>query len=125
MFDHVGLYASNFERSKAFYGAVLPPLGYNLLEDNQAGERRWLVFGAAPPPPFFVVAWFPDRSVQPIHFAFSAPSARAVDSFHAAGLAAGGTDNGAPGPRATPRPHYAAFLLDPDGNNVEAGFRER
>ena len=98
MFDHVGIYASNLERSKVFYEAVLPPLGYELLEDNEAGESRW---------------------------ALSAPSVQAVDSFHAAGLGAGGTDNGTPGPRATPRPYYAAFLLDPDGNNVEAGFRER
>jgi catechol 2,3-dioxygenase-like lactoylglutathione lyase family enzyme len=85
MFDHVGIYASNLDRSKMFYEAA------PLIEDNKAGESRWLVFGAAPPPPFFVVAWSPDRSVQPIHLAFSASSARAVDSFHAAGLGAGGT----------------------------------
>ena len=64
-------------------------------------------------------------SRSPIHLAFKAASRAAVDAFHRAALAAGGTDNGAPGPRGPAEmKYYAAFVLDPDGNNVEAGVRE-
>ena len=123
MFDHVGVHVSDYEASKGFYSSTLPGLGYELLQENEAGGGRWLVFGVGAPAPFFVVAWSPDRAVQPVHLAFSAPSESAVDRFHAAGLSAGGKDNGQPGPRPGPSPYYAAYLLDPDGFNVEAGFR--
>ncbi len=123
MFDHVGVHVSDFAAGKRFYSAIMSELGFELLQENEAGGGRWLVFGAGPAAPFFVVAWAPDRSVAPVHLAFMASSTSAVDSFHAAGLAAGGRDNGPPGPRAGVTPYYAAYLLDPDGLNVEAGFR--
>lgn len=64
-------------------------------------------------------------SSSPIHLAFKAPDRKAVDAFHASGLAAGGRDNGTPGPRGPAgMDYYGAFLLDPDGNNIEAGVRE-
>ena len=124
MFDHVGVYVSDYEASKSFYRTTLSALGYELLQENEAGGGRWLVFGVGDPAPFFVVAWSPDRSAQPVHLAFAAPSKSAVDRFHAAGLSAGGSDNGPPGPRPGRSPYYAAYLLDPDGSNVEAGFRD-
>jgi len=64
-------------------------------------------------------------SSAPDHLAFTAPDDRAVDAFYRAGLSAGGTDNGPPGPRKSSTRCYAAFLIDPDGNNVEASHRER
>src|SRR5215510_8299726 len=130
MFDHVGIVASDLERGKRFYEAVLEPLGHRLLEDHtQPDGTGWLVFGTGrPQSPFFVVAagrpsfWAaghePARS--PIHVAFSAPSKDAVDRFHAAGLSRGVRSNGEPGIRR--KPYYCAFLIDPDGNNVEAGL---
>ena len=124
MFDHVGIHVADFEAAKAFYGAVLPELGYACLEDNEAGGSRWLVFAAHPDEPFLVVAYSPERAAEPVHLAFVASSREAVDRFHEAGLAAGGSDNGAPGPRRTHYGYYAAFLFDPDGNNIEAGVRE-
>ncbi len=125
MFDHVGLHVSSLEVSREFYSAVLPTLGFSLLQDNEAGGSRWLVYGSEVDSPFFVVSCSPGRRVEPVHLAFSAPSAEAVDRFHAAGLSAGATDHGAPGPRPARSRYYAAYLLDPDGNNIEAGFRAR
>ncbi len=124
MFDHVGIHVSDLEASKAFYVAALSPLGCRLLAEHGAGGSRWLVFGSGEAEPFFVVASSPDRDAKPIHLAWVAPSEEAVERFHEAGLAAGGADNGAPGPRPARKPYYAAFLHDPDGNNVEAGYRE-
>ena len=123
MFDHVGIHVSDLETSKRFYSAILAELGYELLQENEAGGGRWLVFGTGAVAPFLVVASSPDRAVEPVHLALVAPSPTSVDRFHAAGLAAGGRDHGAPGPRAGASPYYAAYLLDPDGLNVEAGFR--
>jgi catechol 2,3-dioxygenase-like lactoylglutathione lyase family enzyme len=115
MIDHVTANVSDFERAKRFYVQALEPLGYSLrMEfDGAAG------FGAAEGMPDF---WIGSRSERgATHVAFSAPDRAAVDAFHAAALEAGGTDNGAPGLR----PHYhetyyAAFVHDPDGNNLEA-----
>ena len=122
-FDHVGLHVRDLDASRAFYTAALAPLGIVCLQDH-----GWLVFGnpgGVPAAPFFVVASDPERTPDRIHVAFRATSEAAVDAFHAAGLAAGGTDHGAPGPRPVRPPgrYYAAYLLDPDGNNVEAGVR--
>ncbi len=96
MFDHVGLPVSDFARSLSFYRAALEPLGYGLeSHDAQAG-------GA-------------------LHLAFQAKDRASVQRFHAAALAAGGKDNGKPGPRPSyGETYYAAFVLDPDGHNVEA-----
>lgn len=123
MFDHLGIHVRDLEASEAFYTAALEPLGISLVGEHAMGESRWLVYGTGPGEPFLVVACHPDRSPDPIHVALVASSEEAVARFHAGGLGAGGTDHGAPGPRAASGPYYAAYLLDPDGNNVEAGFR--
>ncbi len=111
MIDHTGLTASDFARSKAFYAAALAPIGYTLLADfpDAAG------FGEAPKPDFWV--GHGTANEPRVHVAFRASRRALVDAFHRAALAAGGRDNGAPGPR----PHYhenyyGAFVLDPDGH---------
>jgi catechol 2,3-dioxygenase-like lactoylglutathione lyase family enzyme len=97
MLDHVGVRVSDFERSKRFYEEALSPLGYELIWIGQ-GEPG-----------------------DPIHVAFSAADRATVKAFHEAALAAGGRDNGRPGLRPEYHPsYYAAFVLDPDGNNIEA-----
>jgi catechol 2,3-dioxygenase-like lactoylglutathione lyase family enzyme len=115
MIDHTGLGVSDLGRSKAFYAAALKPLGYALLMefDPFAG------FGEPPKPDF----WIGQGKVNdpPLHVAFRAKDRTTVDAFHAAALAAGGRDNGAPGLRPHYHPHYyGAFVLDPDGHNIEA-----
>lgn len=121
MLDHVGLEVGDYERSKAFYAAALEPLGVRLLMefgDSAAGFGEETEYG---PKPYF---WIQSRGrsvVSGAHVAFAGRDRAAVDAFHAAALAAGATDNGAPGPRPIYHPsYYGAFVLDPDGNNVEA-----
>jgi catechol 2,3-dioxygenase-like lactoylglutathione lyase family enzyme len=112
---HVGLGVSDLEQSKAFYQQALGPLGYQLLTERDGAAG----FGRNGKPDFFVHANRPLSG--PTHVAIASPDRATVQAFHAAGLAAGGRDDGPPGPR----PHYhqdyyGAFVLDPDGNNVEA-----
>jgi catechol 2,3-dioxygenase-like lactoylglutathione lyase family enzyme len=122
MLDHVGIEVGDFARSKEFYEAALEPLGIRLLmepvEGTSAGFGKDTPQG---PNPFF---WIGARGRPPVrgtHVAFGVRSTDQVDAFHAAALAAGGTDNGPPGPRPIYHPgYYGAFVLDPDGNNVEA-----
>jgi catechol 2,3-dioxygenase-like lactoylglutathione lyase family enzyme len=133
VFDHVGIVVANLDVARAFYGAALAPLQYRLLQDlAESPVAGRLVFGrGGRGDPFFVVAagrpsfWSAGNVAgdAPDHLAFVAPNRAAVDAFHRAGLASGGRDNGAPGPRRSSTEYYAAFLIDPDGNNVEAGFR--
>ncbi len=117
MIDHTTFAVSSLERSKAFYAQALAPLGITLLVEvtaEQSGGRAFAGFGADRP--FF---WIGDGGppVSGVHVAFRAE----VDALYAAGLAAGGRDNGGPGVRAYYHPHYyGAFVLDPDGNNIEA-----
>jgi catechol 2,3-dioxygenase-like lactoylglutathione lyase family enzyme len=115
MIDHVGLGVSELERSKAFYQQALGPLGYTVLIERGGSAG----FGVNGKPDFWIHA---NRPVSgPMHVAVASPDRATVQAFHAAGLAAGGRDNGAPGPR--PQYHesyYGAFVLDPDGNNIEA-----
>lgn len=123
MLDHVGLAVSDLARSRAFYEAALAPLGFAVHAEvaaavNPSGGDA-VGFGA-PNDPFF---WIGDneRVGEGNHIAFRAEDRAAVDAFHAAALAAGGTDHGAPGLRPHYHPnYYAAFVLDPDGFNVEA-----
>ena len=129
MFDHLGIVFRDLRKAGAFYRAVMAPLGIRLLEDHTAADGSgWLVFSTgAPESPFFVVAagqpsfWtgVHEAARSPAHVAFKAPSREAVDAFHAAGLAAGARNNGDPGVRRGR--YYCAFLIDPDGNNIEAG----
>ena len=109
MYDHVGLKVKSVAAAERFYKAALDPLGLVLDKSGGLGPKGkpglWLSEGVA----------------GPVHVAFRAPNRKAVDRFHAAGLKAGGRDNGAPGVRRDYSPtYYAAFLIDPDGNNVEA-----
>ncbi|MCE9671008.1 VOC family protein [Myxococcus stipitatus] len=116
MFDHVGLKVKDLDASIRFYTAALAPLGYVLCsrDDGSAG------FGPTGEPSLWLYAT-PGLENPGTHVAFRASQRGAVDRFHAAGLEAGGKDNGRPGVRADYSPtYYAAFLVDPDGNNVEA-----
>jgi catechol 2,3-dioxygenase-like lactoylglutathione lyase family enzyme len=108
LIDHVHLVVSNLEASKAFYRAVLHSLGRDL-----SGEGEGYFFADE----LFVT---PGDSLSHIHFAFQTESRDEVHQFYEAALAAGGIDNGAPGERHYHPGYYAAFVLDPDGNNVEA-----
>ena len=122
MIDHTGVGVSDFERSKAFYGAALAPIGYaKLLEfgPEVTGTTSVAGYGEPPKPDFWIHAGTPN--VPPIHVAFRVPTRAIVRAFHAAALAAGGTCNGPPGLRPHYHPdYYGAFVRDPDGNNVEA-----
>jgi catechol 2,3-dioxygenase-like lactoylglutathione lyase family enzyme len=113
MLDHVKIPTTDLEASKRFYEAVLPSVGMKLVMGTE-GER-W-GFGEQFPHFWIGVGQNPTQ----VHVAFRASSADQVDAFHAAGLAAGGTDNGAPGPRPYHPEYYGAFILDPDGHNIEA-----
>jgi catechol 2,3-dioxygenase-like lactoylglutathione lyase family enzyme len=124
MIDHISIGARNIATSKRFYDAALQALGYRCLSDSPES----LGYGVKVPG-FWVSA--SERPVAPdtrsgLHFCFSAPSRKAVDGFHAAGLASGGRDNGPPGLRAAyGAGYYAAFLIDPDGYRIEAYFAEQ
>ena len=115
MIDHFTLHVSDYAKSKAFYLAALAPLGYELImEFGPAGG-----FGVAGKPDFWVAQGEPTRPT--FHVAFRAADRAQVDAFHAAAMAAGATDNGAPGLRPHYHPnYYGAFVLDPDGQNIEA-----
>jgi catechol 2,3-dioxygenase-like lactoylglutathione lyase family enzyme len=122
MLDHVGFAVSDLERARKFYQQTLSPLGIMLIYDitaEQTDGEAYLGFGEDQRPYFWVGTG--ERFGGNIHVAFLAETRGLVDQFHTAGLKAGGKDNGAPGLR----PHYhknyyGAFVLDPDGNNIEA-----
>ena len=107
LIDHLHLKVKDLEASKRFYKAAMEALGVPLVEgkDHFFADELWVDVGPA---------------VAHVHFAFQAKDRAMVDRFHAAVLAAGGRDNGAPGERPYHPGYYAAFALDPDGNNVEA-----
>jgi catechol 2,3-dioxygenase-like lactoylglutathione lyase family enzyme len=110
--------------SRRFYEAALAPLGFDLLHSDEGQAGFGLRGRDRSADDFWVMAG--DAPHTGIHVAFAAPDRAAVDAFHAAALASGGRDNGAPGLR--PEYHagyYAAFVLDPDGNNVEAVCHDR
>jgi len=114
MLDHVTLRVHDLAASKAFYLATLKPLGYAAIMDFPEGCG----LGAGGKPDFWLVH---DPAASPQHVAFAAPSRAAVDAFHAAALAAGGKDNGAPGLRLHYHPnYYGAFVDDPTGHHMEA-----
>jgi catechol 2,3-dioxygenase-like lactoylglutathione lyase family enzyme len=124
MIDHITLTVTDYPRSKAFYEKALAPLGIKLI----AQYGVYAGFGLQSNPFFWIGAKAPDfwtavhkAGVSPTHVAFNAKDRASVDAFYAAGIAAGAKDNGPPGPRALYHPHYyGAFVLDPDGNNIEA-----
>jgi catechol 2,3-dioxygenase-like lactoylglutathione lyase family enzyme len=123
MIDHVGFPVSDYERSKAFYGKALAPLGYTLIMEIAADRTESgspaAGFGKDGKPDFWIGGEGGLKGI--VHVAIAADDRRAVDAFYGAALAAGGKDNGGPGLR--PQYHssyYGAFVLDPDGHNVEA-----
>jgi catechol 2,3-dioxygenase-like lactoylglutathione lyase family enzyme len=122
MIDHLGFNCRDVAASRAFYDAALAPLGIGLIAEygpDQTGGPTFLGYGENGKPDF----WFGDdpQLGNKLHVAFLAQDRATVDAFHAAALAAGGTDNGAPGVRAIYHPnYYGAFVLDPDGHNIEA-----
>jgi len=117
MFDHVGVNVRDFERSRAFYRQALEPLG---LQETMAFEEwKAAAFGPEGKYEFWVAQREPYGTGT--HVAFSCDDRETVDAFHAAALAAGGTDNGPAGIREHYHPtYYGAFVLDPDGKNIEA-----
>jgi catechol 2,3-dioxygenase-like lactoylglutathione lyase family enzyme len=129
MFDHVGIVVSDLKRSAELYAHMLEPLGLRIVEKHETGPNEgWVVISSGEPAsPFFVIAggrpsFWRDKAAagtSPVHLCFTAPSRVAVDRFHRSGLEHGAVDNGSPGVRRPP--FYCAFLLDPDGNNIEAG----
>jgi len=122
MIDHIGLDVSDVVRSRSFYAEALAPQGYRILQQvpPEPGERPTVVMFGVGDEPDFVIA--KDKSPGPgNHVAFRAQTRAQVGAFHAAALAAGGRDNGRPGVRERYGPaYYAAFVLDPDGFNIEA-----
>jgi catechol 2,3-dioxygenase-like lactoylglutathione lyase family enzyme len=130
MLDHVSLRVADYDRSKKFYEAALTPLGYTLAMEgvSGAGFRRGFI------PDFWIKQGEPisaaARADAPeldacggpfVHVAFASEDRRTVDAFYRAALAAGARDNGAPGLRPNYHPnYYGAFVLDPDGYNIEA-----
>src|SRR5262245_47851369 len=119
MFDHVGLKVKDVDASVRFYKAALEPLGFVL----DAQEASWAGLGPKGAPALWLYRADRSTNASGTHVCFSAPDRASVDRFHAAGIRAGGSDNGKPGVREDYGPkYYAAFLLDPDGNNVEAVF---
>jgi catechol 2,3-dioxygenase-like lactoylglutathione lyase family enzyme len=117
--DHVGIRVSDFEQSRRFFAQALSPLGYELIREPSVSAAG---FGQQGKPDFWIHQG--DRG-QPVHIAFAASERASVDAFHEEALAAGGRNNGGPGLR--PQYHqsyYAAFVFDPDGNNIEAVCHE-
>lgn len=122
-FDHIGFVVSDLARSKKFYAAALAPLGIGLVmevTEEMTGGHAHAGYGSEDRP-YFWLGNGDGRLRGKLHVAFAADSRAAVDAFYKAAIAAGGIDNGAPGLR----PHYhanyyGAFVLDPDGHNIEA-----
>jgi catechol 2,3-dioxygenase-like lactoylglutathione lyase family enzyme len=121
MIDHIGIGVTDYTKSRAFYDKALAPLGIALVMEvtaEQTGDEPAAGYGENGKPYFWVA---PAKQIARIHVAFTATTRAAVDVFHKAVLAAGGTDNGAPGVRPHYHPnYYGAFVLDPDGHNIEA-----
>jgi catechol 2,3-dioxygenase-like lactoylglutathione lyase family enzyme len=121
MLDHVGFPVSDYARSKTFYEKALAPLGYVLLTEVQQDQNDAPAagFGANGKPNFWIGG--EGGLNKTIHVAIAAKDRAAVHAFYRAAIAAGGRDNGAPGLRPHYHPnYYGAFVLDPDGHNIEA-----
>ena len=115
MLDHVSIPVSDLNRSRSFYEEALSPLGYDLtMEHHISGVG----FGQSGKPEFWIRQGEPANAN---HVAFAADDRATVEAFHERAIAAGGSDNGRPGLRPEyHRSYYGAFVLDPDGNNIEA-----
>jgi catechol 2,3-dioxygenase-like lactoylglutathione lyase family enzyme len=129
MLDHTGFVVSDLAAARRFYDAVAAALGLGTTDN---GEEAFLLGRSAEQPiPYLWIgtlrpSYWAEGSrpgLNQTHVAFAAASKEAVDAFHRAALDAGGRDNGAPGPREGADSYYGAFVLDPDGNNIEACYR--
>ena len=122
MIDHTGIIASDFAKSRDFYAKALSAIGYELimaLPASVTGHADVAGFGEPPKPDFWVSSGSPNRPL--IHIAFRVANRALVDAFYRAAIEAGGRDNGPPGLRPHYHPnYYGAFILDPDGHNIEA-----
>ncbi len=126
MIDHTGVVVSDFNKSKAFYTQALTPIGYAMLMDLPAsvtGHTDVAGFGEDQKPDFWISRGIANK--PPVHIALRVSSRSIVDAFYKAAMAAGATNNGEPGLR----PHYhqnyyGAYVLDPDGHNIEAVCHE-
>ncbi len=123
MIDHLGISVSDYPKSKAFYDAVMPTIGaercMEVTAEETGGTYEGAGYGVGGKPSFWIGI---GGALQGrLHVAFVAPDRASVDAFYAAAIKAGATDNGPPGIRAHYHPnYYGAFVLDPDGHNIEA-----
>jgi catechol 2,3-dioxygenase-like lactoylglutathione lyase family enzyme len=121
MIDHMGFAVADYQAAKAFYLEALAPLGYALVMEVTQSENDAPAagFGADNKPDLWIGG--EGKLNHPVHVALAAKDRPTVDAFYRAAIAAGGKDNGAPGLRPHYHPnYYAAFVLDPDGHNIEA-----
>jgi catechol 2,3-dioxygenase-like lactoylglutathione lyase family enzyme len=122
MIDHTGINVSNFEKSKEFYANSLAPLGYQLVKEFDASDTGFTSvagFGIDGKPDFWILQG--EVNTPRVHVAFHAETREMVHAFYEAALEVGGRDHGAPGLRTHYHPdYYGAFILDPDGHNIEA-----
>lgn len=126
MLDHLGFTVADYRRSRAFYEQALAPLGYGLVMEvtrEMTGGYEGCGFGPPGRPQFWIGVGTGEAG-RGMHIAFVAQTRAQVDAFYAAAIAAAGTDNGPPGLRPQYHPdYYGAFVIDPDGHNVEAVCR--
>ncbi len=122
MIDHIGVAVADMDRAKAFYTSALEPLGVGVVMEvsaEETGGDAHAGFGADTTAIFWIGTGLKPKGGT--HVAFTAKTRAEVDAFYRAATAAGGRDNGAPGLRPEYHPnYYGAFVLDPDGNNIEA-----
>jgi catechol 2,3-dioxygenase-like lactoylglutathione lyase family enzyme len=129
MLDHTGIVVTDLPRARKFYDAVAKALGLGIDAPSKdffilgkgAGQIPYLWIGTLRPS-----YWIEGSraGINQMHVAFAAPDVATVDEFYRAAMAAGGRDNGKPGPRQGAENYYGAFVLDPDGNNIEAVARK-
>lgn len=117
LFDHIHLRVRDYDRAATFYLAIFDALGW---ADRVHAGRDWMELDE-----LYIDAASDQQRPSRIHLCFQASDGDAVQRFYEAGLANGGQDNGAPGPRDYHPGYFAAYLTDPDGNNIEAKFDER
>lgn len=128
MLDHTGFVVTDLAKARRFYDAIAKPLGL-ITVDN--GDQAFLLGRSVTEYPYLWIGtlipsyWIEGSrpGINQMHIAFVAATQQAVDDFYRAGLENGGKDNGKPGPREGAEKYYGAFVLDPDGNNIEACFR--
>lgn len=120
MIDHISILVTDLARARDFYSKALAPLGYTLLVQIPNADQPFVLgFGEKGKPDVWIAPG--EKTANVTHLALRATSRNAVRAFHAAGLEAGGKDNGGPGVRAHYHPNYfGAFITDPDGHNIEA-----